>query len=213
MIVVIFIPIFLYLIGSLPTSYLFGNYFLEKNILLEGTKHSGLSNIYSHITFDKVIYILFLDVIIKGALPSFLLLLYFDDYLYFLFFLIIGHNWSIFLNFKGGKGLAISIGIIIGLSLKLFLLLLFLFVIFWAFQKFKDSSLPWLLSFLFTPIVFYYDSNYLNLFFDLYYFNKLYILILLLSLLIFTRTLGDRNYSRINFKTLIFRIIFDRDKR
>tara|TARA_S200000501_G_scaffold86146_1_gene78944 strand:- start:908 stop:1549 length:642 start_codon:yes stop_codon:yes gene_type:complete len=213
MIVVIFIPIFLYLIGSLPTSYLFGKYFLEKNILLEGTKHSGLSNIYSHITFDKVIYILFLDVIIKGALPSFLLLLYFDDYLYFLFFLIIGHNWSIFINFKGGKGLAISIGIIIGLSLKLFLLLLFLFVIFWAFQKFKDSSLPWLLSFLFTPIVFYYDSNYLNLFFDLYYFNKLYILILLLSLLIFTRTLGDRNYSRINFKTLIFRIIFDRDKR
>lgn len=213
MIVVIFIPIFLYLIGSLPTSYLFGKYFLEKNILLEGTKHSGLSNIYSHITFDKVIYILFLDVIIKGALPSFLLLLYFDDYLYFLFFLIIGHNWSIFLNFKGGKGLAISIGIMIGLSLKLFLLLLFLFVIFWAFQKFKDSSLPWLLSFLFTPIVFYYDSNYLNLFFDLYYFNKLYILILLLSLLIFTRTLGDRNYSRINFKTLIFRIIFDRDKR
>jgi len=213
MIVVIFIPIFLYLIGSLPISYLFGKYFLEKNILLEGTKHSGLSNIYSHITFDKVIYILFLDVIIKGALPSFLLLLYFDDYLYFLFFLIIGHNWSIFLNFKGGKGLAISIGIIIGLSLKLFLLLLFLFVIFWAFQKFKDSSLPWLLSFLFTPIVFYYDSNYLNLFFDLYYFNKLYILILLLSLLIFTRTLGDRNYSRINFKTLIFRIIFDRDKR
>ena len=213
MIIVIFIPIFLYLIGSLPTSYLFGKYFLEKNILLEGTKHSGLSNIYSHITFDKVIYILFLDVIIKGALPSFLLLLYFDDYLYFLFFLIIGHNWSIFLNFKGGKGLAISIGIIIGLSLKLFLLLLFLFIIFWAFQKFKDSSLPWLLSFLFTPIVFYYDSNYLNLFFDLYYFNKLYILILLLSLLIFTRTLGDRNYSRINFKTLIFRIIFDRDKR
>ena len=213
MIVVIFIPIFLYLIGSLPISYLFGKYFLEKNILLEGTKHSGLSNIYSHITFDKVIYIIFLDVIIKGALPSFLLLLYFDDYLYFLFFLIIGHNWSIFLNFKGGKGLAISIGIIIGLSLKLFLLLLFLFVIFWAFQKFKDSSLPWLLSFLFTPIVFYYDSNYLNLFFDLYYFNKLYILILLLSLLIFTRTLGDRNYSRINFKTLIFRIIFDRDKR
>tara|TARA_A100000164_G_scaffold146794_1_gene130330 strand:+ start:4168 stop:4809 length:642 start_codon:yes stop_codon:yes gene_type:complete len=213
MIVVIFIPIFLYLIGSLPISYLFGKYFLEKNILLEGTKHSGLSNIYSHITFDKVIYILFLDVIIKGALPSFLLLLYFDDYLYFLFFLIIGHNWSIFINFKGGKGLAISIGIIIGLSLKLFLLLLFLFVIFWAFQKFKDSSLPWLLSFLFTPIVFYYDSNYLNLFFDLYYFNKLYILILLLSLLIFTRTLGDRNYSRINFKTLIFRIIFDRDKR
>lgn len=213
MIVVIFIPIFLYLIGSLPTSYLFGKYFLEKNILLEGTKHSGLSNIYSNITFDKVIYILFLDVIIKGALPSFLLLLYFDDYLYFLFFLIIGHNWSIFLNFKGGKGLAISIGIIIGLSLKLFLLLLFLFVIFWAFKKFKDSSLPWLLSFLFTPIVFYYDSNYLNLFFDLYYFNKLYILILLLSLLIFTRTLGDRNYSRINFKTLIFRIIFDRDKR
>ena len=212
MIVVIFIPIFLYLIGSLPTSYLFGKYFLEKNILLEGTKHSGLSNIYSHITFDKVIYILFLDVILKGALPSFLLLLYFDDYLYFLFFLIIGHNWSIFLNFKGGKGLAISIGIMIGLSLKLFLLLLFLFVIFWAFQKFKDSSLPWLLSFLFTPIVFYYDSNYLNLFFDLYYFNKLYILILLLSLLIFTRTLGDRNYSRINLKTLFFRIIFDRDK-
>ena len=213
MIIVIFIPIFLYLIGSLPTSYLFGKYFLEKNILLEGTKHSGLSNIYSHITFDKVIYILFLDVILKGALPSFLLLLYFDDYLYFLFFLIIGHNWSIFLNLKGGKGLAISIGIIIGLSLKLFLLLFFLFVIFWAFQKFKDSSLPWLLSFLFSPIVFYYDSNYLNLFFDLYYFNKLYILILLLSLLIFTRTLGDRNYSRINFKTLIFRIIFDRDKR
>ena len=113
MIEVIFIPVFLYLIGSLPTSYLFAKYFLKKNILLEGTKHSGLSNIYSYITFDKVIYILFLDVIIKGALPSFLLQIYFQDYFYFLFFLIMGHNWSIFLSFRGGKGLAISIGIII----------------------------------------------------------------------------------------------------
>ena len=65
--------------------FLCGKLCQKKNILLEGTKHSGLSNIYSYITFDKVIYILFLDVIIKGALPSFLLQIYFQDYFYFLF--------------------------------------------------------------------------------------------------------------------------------
>jgi glycerol-3-phosphate acyltransferase PlsY len=36
---------------------------------------------------------------------------------------VIGHDWSVFLNFKGGKGIATSFGVIIGISPKVGLIL------------------------------------------------------------------------------------------
>jgi len=32
---------------------------------------------------------------------------------------ICGHNWTIFLNFKGGKGVATTLGVLLGLSIKI----------------------------------------------------------------------------------------------
>lgn len=37
---------------------------------------------------------------------------------------VIGHNWPVFLNFKGGKGIATSFGAIIGISPKVGLIIL-----------------------------------------------------------------------------------------
>ena len=33
---------------------------------------------------------------------------------------VIGHNWTVFLNFKGGKGIATSLGVLIGLAVNFY---------------------------------------------------------------------------------------------
>ena len=203
--------IILYLIGSFPTSHFYGNFFLNKNILLEGSSHSGLSNIYRYLSFYKILMILFFDVVIKGALPSYILSSYLSDLTNYLIALVVGHNFSIFLKFKGGRGLAISLGILLGAKIELFFTVLIIFLILWAIVKFKDSSLPWLVSLIITTITYLYDYHLGNFFFDSEYKNIKLLLFSILLLLIFTRILGKRNYSRINYKTIIYRIFFDRD--
>jgi glycerol-3-phosphate acyltransferase PlsY len=31
---------------------------------------------------------------------------------------VAGHSWTVFLNFKGGKGMAVTLGVLVGLSIK-----------------------------------------------------------------------------------------------
>lgn len=204
--------IILYLIGSFPTSYFYGKFFLNKNILLEGSSHSGISNIYRYLSFYNILIILFFDVIIKGALPSYISSSYLLDSTNYLIALVVGHNFSIFLKFKGGKGLATSLGILLGVKIELFFTVIIIFLILWAILKFKDSSWSWLLSLIITTITYLYDYYLGIFFFDSEYKNIKFLLFSILLLLIFTRILGKRKYSRINYKTIIYRIIFDRDK-
>ena len=154
-----------YFIGSIPNSYYFGKYFLNTNILNQGTRHSGLSNIYIFLSYKKILLLLFFEVILKGTIPAYIIYNFYSEYIYSLLFIILGHNWSFFIKFKGGKGLAVSIGIIIGLNYKLFFMLLFIFLIFWAVMKFKDSSLPWIITFIVIPFIYIVDYKFLNLIF------------------------------------------------
>jgi len=54
-----------------------------------------------------------------------------------------GHNWTIFLKFKGGKGIATSLGVLIGLTLKIPVIQP---VLLW-------TLLIWLVCFLITRII------------------------------------------------------------
>lgn len=56
---------------------------------------------------------------------------------------ICGHNWTIFLNFRGGKGIATSFGVLIGLAIKNILLAKILFII----------AILWILTFLISGYV------------------------------------------------------------
>tara|TARA_B110000438_G_scaffold131885_1_gene127977 strand:+ start:5504 stop:6145 length:642 start_codon:yes stop_codon:yes gene_type:complete len=213
MIYFIIIFIVCYIIGSIPYSYYFGKYFLKTNILNQGSGHSGLSNLYIFLSYKKILLLLFFDVILKGTIPAYLLYNFYSEYIVSLFFIIVGHNWSFLIKFKGGKGLAVSIGIIIGLNYKLFLILLLIFMFFWILMKFKDSSFPWIISFLLLPFIYIVDYKFYNFLFYDKDFNLFVIILMIFILLLFRRSLGNRFINIFNYKILLSRLFFDRESR
>ena len=104
-----------YLIGSIPFSFFMVKMFHNKNIITEGSGNAGAMNSYE-LSNNKLtgIIVLLIDLL-KGALVvliynSFLKpdisLLYISA-----FWVVLGHNTSIFLGFKGGRGLSTAAGI------------------------------------------------------------------------------------------------------
>lgn len=115
-----------YLIGSTPTSYLFGRYFKNLDIREYGSKNVGATNALRVLGTKIGVSTLIIDIA-KGFVVVYfgkIALLYFGfegDLLQILtivigFFAILGHIFTIYLKFKGGKGVATSAGVFLALS-------------------------------------------------------------------------------------------------
>lgn len=107
-----------YVLGAIPFGLLIVRQFYHVDIRKYGSGNTGATNVWR--TYGKIpgITTLTLDII-KGALPVFTAQLFFPQELGTAILCgmmaIIGHNWSIFLKGKGGKGVATSIGVFIAL--------------------------------------------------------------------------------------------------
>ncbi|VVB74585.1 Glycerol-3-phosphate acyltransferase [Candidatus Tiddalikarchaeum anstoanum] len=102
-----------YLIGSFPTAYLLVELFKKKNILRLGDGNNGAYNVLKVTKNLGITSIVLLIDAFKGALVA-LTYSYFENsntaVLVALSGLLLGHDYSIWLNFKGGKGLASAFG-------------------------------------------------------------------------------------------------------
>jgi acyl phosphate:glycerol-3-phosphate acyltransferase len=113
-----------YLIGSIPTAYIFGRCLKGIDIRKFGSGNVGATNA-SRLLGKKIgITVLILDIL-KGLITVTLLgnlalintqSLIDPSLLRIILGLgcISGHNWTIFLNFKGGKGVATTLGVLLG---------------------------------------------------------------------------------------------------
>ncbi|HNW39427.1 MAG TPA: glycerol-3-phosphate 1-O-acyltransferase PlsY [Candidatus Omnitrophota bacterium] len=156
--VLIFIALIIsYLIGSIPTAYLFGKALKGVDIRKVGSGNVGATNALRVLGRKAGITVLLLDII-KGFVTVVVLGSYFADKVTLLsnqnlcilmgLFCICGHNWTIFLQFKGGKGIATTFGVLIGLSLKVAglnfvigILILVWFIVFFAFRMVSLASI------------------------------------------------------------------------
>ena len=77
-----------------------GKNLFKIDILDKDSRHSGLSNIYNLLPKKYIFLILFIDVIMKGFLPTLFIQLFDSKLLFIVIFLLIGHNWSIFINLR-----------------------------------------------------------------------------------------------------------------
>ena len=117
-----------YLLGSIPTAYLFGKALKGIDIRKVGSGNVGATNALRALGKGPGIMVLFLDIL-KGFAAVIFLGNYFinkpvliqGQNLLILLGLccICGHNWTIFLQFKGGKGIATSFGVLLALSMKI----------------------------------------------------------------------------------------------
>lgn len=136
MIYLILTSIAFYLIGSIPVAYIIVKAKHKKDITLEGSGNVGTLNALkvsqSRITGAAVLLTDFL----KGALPVVVLIYILKVNSIFVFvasvFLIVGHNYSVWLKFKGGRGLATTAGIFSVVNI----LLILTWCVFWVFYFF-----------------------------------------------------------------------------
>lgn len=113
-----------YLIGSIPTAYIFGRLVKGVDIREYGSGNVGATNAFRVLGKLPGAIVLLLDIF-KGLFVVVFLAGYLmpsADILSANTFRIVtgicaisGHNWTVFLNFKGGKGVAASLGVLIGI--------------------------------------------------------------------------------------------------
>ncbi|MCJ7764202.1 MAG: glycerol-3-phosphate 1-O-acyltransferase PlsY [Dehalococcoidales bacterium] len=107
-----------YLLGSVPTGYLLVKWFHGIDIRQHGTGKIGASNVMRVASKRLAILVTILDIG-KGALAVWiaqLLDLNAAEQITVGVFAIVGHNWSVFLGFKGGRGVFTTLGVITMMS-------------------------------------------------------------------------------------------------
>ncbi len=102
-----------YLMGSFPTAYLLVRVLKGSDIRQEGSGNVGALNAFHQIGVWGAVLALLVDAG-KGAvavlLPAWVDATDWSIYLSAVF-VVIGHNWPVFLRFRGGKGAATILGI------------------------------------------------------------------------------------------------------
>ncbi len=129
-----------YFIGSIPTAYLVLKFRHQLDIRNEGTGNVGAMNSYDVTGSKSTGIIVMLVDLFKGLIPALILLYVLKLNLYFtiipLVLLVLGHNFSVFIKFKGGRGLATGAGVLLVMNFWIVILwIVFYFII----RKIKDN--------------------------------------------------------------------------
>jgi glycerol-3-phosphate acyltransferase PlsY len=106
-----------YLLGSISFSYLFGKWFKGIDIRNHGSGNAGATNTLRVLGKGPAIAVLILDAL-KGVLAVYIgRWIGLNEWVVVLSGLaaIIGHNWPIYFGFRGGKGIATTIGVMASL--------------------------------------------------------------------------------------------------
>lgn len=180
-----------YLIGSIPFGLILTKLFDNNDLRNIGSGNIGATNVLRTGNKTLALLTLILDLS-KSFIPLFI---FFKLYPYqitnnffnliivdkiflilvFGYFFVLGHCFPIWLKFKGGKGIATSLGVILSIDFFIGLCLLTIWIL--VFLIFKISSLSALISSTSFPILIFFKYEKVNL---------LYLSILLTIFVFFT---------------------------
>ena len=155
----IIVAVYSYFLGSIPFGLVLTKIFLKKDIRNIGSGNIGTTNVLRTGKKSLAIATLVLDLL-KGYFSVIITLTYFENLTsYSALICLIGHIFSIWLKFKGGKGVAAYLGVILALSYKFFLV----FGVSWLILSFlfRFASLSSIVSSLiiFIYAYFFNDNN------------------------------------------------------
>jgi glycerol-3-phosphate acyltransferase PlsY len=128
----VIISIFLsYLIGSIPSGFLLTKYVMKTDVRKYGSGNIGATNVARVMGLKSGVLVAVFDIL-KGFLGVLIGQLIIGDAasVYILLVAmaaIAGHDWSIFMGFSGGKGVATTFGVI----LKLYPLAFLVYALIW----------------------------------------------------------------------------------
>ena len=160
-----------YLFGSIPIAYILYKAKTGGDIREQGSGNVGGTNIARTIGATAGVITILIDVL-KGFLPIMAVYFLFPNDLILAAITtvvtVLGHDYSIYLNFKGGKGIATSLGAIIGLcsfpfvditvSIRILPMIIVLALWLIILIIFRIVSLASLISAVATPLSFYFSK-------------------------------------------------------
>lgn len=124
MYILFFLMLMSYLCGSIPTGYIIVKKFFKKDIRTLGSGNIGATNVKRITDKKSGIIVQFLDMF-KGFVPVFIIARFLPVNFFYInkhlclsliaLSAIIGHNHTIFLKFKGGKGVSTTVGAFLSL--------------------------------------------------------------------------------------------------
>ena len=174
-----------YLVGSIPFGYILTKKFTGKSILGLGSGNIGSTNV-GRIAGKKIAALTQLLDMLKGFLPVALVYLlqvmnifHFEEiYIYIVAFAtILGHDFSVFLKFRGGKGVNTTLGASLLLApFSVFISVFFYFVVKW---KYKTVSLGSIVLSILLPVS---DLLVNEITFQFYYLSACAVLIVVLHI-------------------------------
>jgi len=168
-----------YLLGSIPFGYLLIKFSTGKNILKHGSGNIGSTNV-RRVAGKKMSFITQLLDMLKGLIPVALFLIFGKSLANsnFIFMLalaaIIGHDFSLFLKFKGGKGVNTTLGAFVLIApFSVFISVAIYFIVKWRFKYVSMGSIALAIT---MPIVELILQGITPLFFYLVFSSVLIIL-------------------------------------
>ncbi len=155
-----------YLFGSIPTAIIAGKLLKGIDIREHGSGNAGATNVLRVLGWKAGIVVLLIDML-KGFVPVFWLAPMLNtapEYTVYFQILaaiaaIVGHIWTVFAGFKGGKGVGTSAGVFLGLAPVPLLSALAVFIIVVALTRYVSlgsllAALAFLLGLLAQRFVF-----------------------------------------------------------
>ncbi len=166
-----------YLIGSIPFGLILTKLFDNNDLRNIGSGNIGATNVLRTGNKTLALLTLILDLS-KSFIPLFIFFKLYphpiiNDFfnliivdkifliLVFGYFFVLGHCFPIWLKFKGGKGIATSLGVILSIDIFIGLCLLTIWIL--VFLIFKISSLSALISSTSFPILIFFKYEKVNL--------------------------------------------------
>lgn len=139
-----------YLMGSIPTAVWYGKFMYNTDVREHGSGNPGATNTFRVLGKRAGIIVMLADVI-KGLLATSLATLLVDlsfipvqnlvtFKLIFGVAAVLGHIFSVFINFKGGKGVATLLGMMIAIHYEVALLSIVIFVVTLLISKYVSLS-------------------------------------------------------------------------
>ena len=161
-----------YLMGSIPFGLILTKIFLNKDIREIGSGNIGATNVLR--AGNKIVgYLTLILDVLKAIIPIIYIKLNYPDLIYVSSLSVfLGHVFSIWLKFKGGKGVATYVGILFCINYFLAVIFIISWLIIFFISKF--SSLGSILASLIIPIYIFLNSDYNNE----YFFVIMFVLIL-----------------------------------
>mgnify|MGYP001011968774 CR=1 FL=1 len=119
----ILIAIISYFIGDISFAYILGKVFTKKDVRDYGSGNAGATNALRAFG-KKVGAMVFAGDVLKGVVAVLFGRYFLGQTGAYIAgaFVIIGHNWPILLNYKGGKGVATTIGVMLFVNFQLTLI-------------------------------------------------------------------------------------------